>query len=73
MTESYTSEEIEKLWDGMGSVRFEEDGDSNLVFPDDYGPFHKGDSLQGHAYCWFDKNYDGGVYRLLYGGERHSR
>lgn len=62
-----TGEEVRCLWNWMDNILFDEDGDGDLVFSEDYGPFRRGDSLQEYAYNWFDENYDGGIFGLLYG------
>lgn len=56
---------IERLWDGMTDILFNEDKDGNLYLSRDYGPFYKGDSRE-YIWHWFDEKHSKGIHYLLY-------
>lgn len=56
---------IERLWDGMTDIPFDEDEDGDLCISQDYGPFFKGDSRE-YIWYWFDKKHSKGIHYLLY-------
>lgn len=56
---------IERLWDGMTDIPFDEDEDGDLYISRDYGPFHKGESRE-HIWHWFNEKHSKGIHYLLY-------
>ena len=56
---------IERLWDGMTDIPFDEDEDGDLYISRDYGPFHKGESRE-YIWHWFDEKHSKGIHYLLY-------
>ena len=58
--ERMSDSELEKLWDGMENIPFDEDKDGDLILACDYGPFEKGES-RDVIWHWFDEHHSKGI------------
>lgn len=54
---------IERLWNELESVAFEEDDNFELVLVNYWRWFNEG-TPQDTIFKWFDRNYDGGIQAL---------
>jgi hypothetical protein len=63
------NKQIEKVWDEMTDVPFDENEKSDdgcyLVLGEDYSVWKKG-TTRDDIWRWFDKHHSKGVYYLLY-------
>lgn len=65
MANAERDRELEKLWDEMIDVPFDEDENGDMYLSRDYGPFHK-DDCREEIWHWFDERHSRGVHYLLY-------
>lgn len=65
MANAEMDKKLEKLWDEMTDIPFDEDEDGDLYLSRDYGPFYKGDSRE-EIWHWFDHRHSKGIHYLLY-------
>lgn len=55
---------LEKLWDELEDIPFDEDGDGELILADNWGLFAKG-TTRTDIWHWFDERHSKGVAWLL--------
>lgn len=63
---TFDDKQIEKLWDLLEDVPFDEDEEGRLVLAEDWFGFTKGIDRETIWY-WFDENYSSGLASLMYG------
>ncbi len=59
-------EDLERLWDDLTDIPFDEDNDKELVLGEDWFIFSVGDVVFD-IHRWFDKHHSKGVGYLMYG------
>lgn len=64
----YTDKELERLWDELTDVPFDEQ-DCMLYLADDWFVFAAGTERE-EIWEWFDEHYSKGVYYLMFPSER---
>jgi hypothetical protein len=60
-----TDKELEKLWDELTNIPFDEDEDGELVLAEDWNGFEKGADRES-IWHWFDERHSKGVAWLIY-------
>jgi hypothetical protein len=60
-----SDKELEKLWDELTDIPFDEEENGTLVLAEDWNGFEKGTDRESIWY-WFDERYSKGVGWLIY-------
>jgi len=55
---------LEKLWDELGDIPFDEDSEDEIILAVDFNIFQKG-TAQYNIWHWFDEKHSKGVAYLL--------
>lgn len=59
-----SDKELEKLWDELTDIPFDEEENGNLVLAEDWNVFEKGTDRESIWY-WFDERHSKGVGWLI--------